>query len=88
MLLLLPAGFLVAGLVIGRWWVVVAALATWAGLAAFLYENNGWHGAGWGDFGIALNVIVAGATIAAAALGVGFRRLYRSEGSRTSISAS
>jgi hypothetical protein len=59
--------------VIARWWVVGAALATWIGLAIFLYVNDGWHGAGWGDFGIAFNVIVAAATVLGAALGVGLR---------------
>jgi hypothetical protein len=72
-LLILPAAFAVAGLVIGRWWVVAAALATWIALAVFLYANNGWHGAGWGEFGIAFNVIAAVATVLGAALGVGLR---------------
>jgi hypothetical protein len=74
LLLALPIGFGIAGFLIGRWWVVLAATATWLALAAFLYLNNGWFGAGWGDFGIAFNVIIAGATIIAAAVGVGVRR--------------
>ena len=73
LLFVLPAAFLVAGLVIGRWWVVAAALATWIGLAMFLYVNDGWHGAGWGDFGIAFNVISAAVTVIGAAVGVGLR---------------
>jgi hypothetical protein len=73
LLFVLPAAFLVAGLVIGRWWVVATALVTWIGLAIFLYVNDGWYGAGWGDFGIALNVISAAATVIGAALGVGLR---------------
>lgn len=68
----LAAGLL-AGLLIGRWWVVLAVLAVEFGLAAYLYVNNGWSGAGWGDFGIALNVLVAAATVLGAALGVGVR---------------
>lgn len=68
-----PAVFLVAGLVIGRWWVVLAAMATWTGLAVYLYVNNGWYGHGWGDFGVAITVIVATASVLGAALGVGVR---------------
>jgi hypothetical protein len=81
LLLALPIGFALAGFLIGRWWVVVGAMATWLALALFLYLNNGWRGAGWGDFGIAFNVIIAVVTIAAAALGVGVRSFAtRSEG--------
>ena len=82
LLFVLPAAFLVAGLAIGRWWVIAAALATWAGLAVYLYLNDvylndGWFGAGWGDFGIAFNVIAATATVLGAALGVGVRYAWR-----------
>jgi hypothetical protein len=75
LLVALPVGFFLAGLVIGRWWVVLAALATWGVLAGFLYVNNGWYGAGWGDFGIAFNVMAAVATVVGSIVGVGARRL-------------
>jgi hypothetical protein len=75
LLLALPLAFGAAGVVIGRWWVVLAALATWAGLAIYLVVNDGWYGHGWGEFGIAFHVISALATVAAASLGVGARRL-------------
>lgn len=77
LLLVLPVGFLLAGLLIGRWWVVLSAVGTWIALAVYLYVNNGWYGAGWGDFGIAFNVMAAAATVAGAALGVTVRRLSR-----------
>lgn len=73
LLLALPIAFAVAGFVIGRWWVVLGAVATCVGLAIYLYLNDGWFGAGWGDLGIALNIIAAGATILGAAIGVALR---------------
>jgi hypothetical protein len=82
LLLILPAAFALAGLAIGRWWVVATALATWIALAVYLYANNGWYGSGWGDFGIALNVISAAASVLGAALGVGLRYLARSARTR------
>jgi hypothetical protein len=75
MVLLLPIGFAILGALIGRWWVVFAALLTWLALAAFLFANDGWYGAGWGDFGIAFNVIAAIATVVGAAVGVGAQRI-------------
>jgi hypothetical protein len=74
-LLLFPAAFCMLGLIIGRWWVVLAAVGVWAGIALFLVVNDGWHGAGWGDGGILLNVSVAASTVLAAAAGVFARRL-------------
>jgi hypothetical protein len=76
-LLVLPTLFTVAGFLIGRWTVVAAALATWIALAVFLYANDGWYGAGWGDFGIAFNVLAAAATVVGAAVGVGLRSAAR-----------
>jgi hypothetical protein len=74
LLLALPIGFGIAGLLVGRWWVVIAAMAGWAILAAFLYFNNGWYGNGWGEFGVMFNVLAAAATIIAAAGGVAVRQ--------------
>ena len=74
-LLLLPVAFFVLGLIVGRWWTVLAAIAVWAGIAVFLIVNDGWHGAGWGDGGILLNVTVAVATVISAAAGVGARSI-------------
>jgi hypothetical protein len=85
-LLVLPVGFLVAGFAFGRWWVVFSAAATWIVLAVFLYVNDGWYGAGWGDFGIAFNVMAAVATVVGSAVGVGLRQL--SGGGRASRAAS
>lgn len=72
-LVILPIAFVVAGVLIGRWWVVAGAVATWIGLAIYLYANNGWHGHGWGDFGVAFNMLSLAATVLGAALGVGVR---------------
>ena len=74
-LLLLPVAFFLLGLVVGRWWTVLAAIGVWAAIALFLVVNDGWHGAGWGDFGVLLNVIAAVLTVAGAAAGVGARVL-------------
>ncbi len=72
-LVVLPAAFVLAGLVIGRWWVVAFGLASRGGLAVFLDVNKGWYGHGWGDGGIAINMIAAAATVLGAVLGVGLR---------------
>ena len=77
-LLLLPVAFLLLGLVAGRWWTVLAAIGVWGAIALFLVVNDGWEGAGWGDFGILLNVIAAVLTVAGAAAGVGARLLGES----------
>ena len=74
-LLLLPVAFFLLGLVAGRWWTVLAAIVLWGAIALFLVVNDGWYGAGWGDFGTLLNVIAAVLTVAAAAAGVGTRLL-------------
>jgi hypothetical protein len=50
----------------------------WLGIAVFLILNNGWYGAGWGDFGIELNVVTALLSVAAAAVGVGARHVMGS----------
>ena len=74
-LLLITVGFSVAGLLIGRWWVPVLAAAAWAGIAIFLVANDGWEGAGWGDFGVQWNVLVAVLTVTGAVIGVATNRL-------------
>jgi hypothetical protein len=80
-LLAFPIGFAIAGAVIGRLWVVLAAMVTWGALGIYLVANNGWYGHGWGEFGVAFNVIAAVATVLAAAVGVGVRRVAtRTEG--------
>lgn len=68
---------LVAGLMIGRWQVLLAVVGIWLGIAIFLRENNGWYGYGWGDGGIMLTVFWAIATFLLAAMGVGARRATR-----------
>jgi hypothetical protein len=55
---------------------VLAAIGVWVGIAVFLVYNDGWYGAGWGDFGILLNVIVAVLTVLGAAAGVGARFIF------------
>ena len=68
------AAALVLGFVVGRWRLLLIPLAVWVGIGIFLRENNGWHGAGWGDFGIVLNVIWAALTVLSTAIGIGLRR--------------
>jgi hypothetical protein len=74
-LLILPLCFFLAALLIGRWWVPLAAVAMWIGIAIFLVLNDGWHGAGWGDFGIHWNIVVATLTLAGSVIGVLTNRL-------------
>lgn len=62
------------GLLIGRWWWLLAIAAIWIGIAVFLQLNNGWHGAGWGEFGIELNILWALLTFLSAAIGIGARK--------------
>jgi peptidoglycan/LPS O-acetylase OafA/YrhL len=76
-LLYIPLAFLVLGLVVGRWWLTAVSILFCLAVVAFLVANDGWHGNGWGEFGIAWNVIVAVLTVGAAALGVGLRDAAR-----------
>jgi peptidoglycan/LPS O-acetylase OafA/YrhL len=84
-LLLITIAFSVAGLLIGRWWVPALAAATWAAIAVFLVANDGWEGAGWGDFGIQWNVLVAVLTVAGAVIGVATNRLAHDLLQRSSV---
>jgi hypothetical protein len=65
---------IVVGFLVGRWWLLLALGGIWLAIAIFLVVNDGWHGAGWGDFGIALNVIAALVTFGGAAFGIALRR--------------
>ncbi len=76
-LFLVPLIFAILGYVVGRWWMVAMAVVTCVGIAVFLVGNNGWYGHGWGDFGIALNVLVGFLTVLFAAAGVAIRRAGR-----------
>jgi hypothetical protein len=81
---LVPIAAALLGIGVGRWWVAFTPLALWGPVAVFLVANDGWHGFGWGDFGIAWNVIAAFASFAGAATGVALRK----GASRTTTSAS
>ena len=70
----------IVGLLIGRWRAILVPIVLWAGIAIFLVLNDGWYGDGWGDFGVALNVIAAFLSLLAAAVGVGVRRLTSRRG--------
>jgi hypothetical protein len=72
------------GLFVGRWWALLVPVVLWGGIALFLVINDGWYGAGWGDFGIALNVITAILSVLLAAAGVGLRGNMRSRRGRGS----
>ena len=78
-LLLLPAAFIILGLLLGRWWVVLAAVAVWVGIALFLVANDGWYGAGWGEFGVLYTSLSAGVTIWGAIVAVVIRRFTNRE---------
>ena len=67
----------ILGFLIGRWRFLLVAIGVWIGIAIFLRENNGWYGAGWGDFGIELNVLWAVLTCLSAVVGIALRRGVR-----------
>jgi hypothetical protein len=75
-LLLFPIAFLVIGVAVGRWWVVAAAVGVVGAVAFFLVLNDGWYGAGWGDFGIALNVVMGALTVVLAVVGVAVSKAW------------
>jgi hypothetical protein len=72
-LLLIALGCAVAGVAIGRWIGLLVPAVIWTVIATFLLLNNGWHGAGWGDFGIAWNVFAAILSVVATAAGIRLR---------------
>lgn len=48
-------------------------------IAGSLLINGGWHGHGWGEFGVAWNAAVAAMIVIAAALGVAAGRTDRTD---------
>jgi len=83
-LLWIPVVCGLIGLLVGRWWALVVPVVLWAAITLFLVVNDGWYGAGWGDFGIALNVIAAILSVVFAAAGLGLHGIFRSGGRRRS----
>ena len=75
-LLWIAAACGIAGLLAGRWLALLVPVALWSAIALFLVVNNGWTGDGWGDFGIAFNIVVAILSVALTALGVAARRTF------------
>jgi ABC-type multidrug transport system permease subunit len=67
----------VVGLLVGRWWVLIFPIVLWCGLTIFLIANNGWYGYGWGDNGIALNIVAAILSVVLTAVGVAVRSVAR-----------
>jgi hypothetical protein len=65
----------VVGFVVGRWWLLLLGSVVWLGIAVFLVVNDGWYGHGWGDFGEALTVLWALATLLSATVGIVARRV-------------
>ncbi len=63
----------VVGLLVGTWRALLLPVVLWTGIGAFLIINDGWYGAGWGDFGIALNIITAIVSVVLTAAGVAVR---------------
>ena len=53
-------------------------------MTVFLIVNDGWYGAGWGDFGVEFNLLVAALSVLGAAAGVALRKGTReAHGQRT-----
>jgi hypothetical protein len=83
-LLLLPLMFFALGVAFGNWWFLIAPVVFSAGMAIFLIANDGWYGAGWGEFGVELNLLVAALSVVGAATGVALRKGAR-EAHRRSV---
>lgn len=66
----LPLICLALALIFGRWSIILLPGLIWLSAAVFLKLNNGWHGFGWGDFGIEWNIVVALASGFAVTVGV------------------
>lgn len=76
--------FLALGAAFGTWWFLIAPVVVSAGVTVFLVVNDGWYGAGWGDFGVEFNLLVAVLSVLGAAAGVALRKGTREvHGERT-----
>ena len=62
--------FFAVGFWARRWTFVASTVMLCLAIAAFLWLNDGWYGAGWGDFGVAYNVIAGVSMVVGVALGV------------------
>jgi hypothetical protein len=81
---LLFFAFFALGAASRTWWSVSVPVVISAGVAVFLIANNGWYGAGWGDFGVELNLLAAALSVLGAAAGVAFGKAARgARGRRT-----
>jgi hypothetical protein len=74
MAFVLASGLFFAFLAVGywarRWSFVAATIGLCSAIGIALWINDGWFGAGWGEFGVTCNVIAATLVILAVALGV------------------
>jgi hypothetical protein len=76
-LFLFPVLFLALGAAFGTWRFLIAPVVVSAGVAVFLILNNGWYGAGWGEFGVEANLLAAALSVLGAAAGVALRKAAR-----------
>jgi hypothetical protein len=53
------------GVLVRRWWVVLLATVTWAGIALFLGFKYRWSDAYWGEWGLALVIFFSRLTVRA-----------------------
>jgi hypothetical protein len=78
---LLPLVSFALALATGRWKVILLPGVIWLAATVYLKRNNGWHGFGWGDFGIAFNLLAALTALVAVPIGIAAHhvggRLYR-----------
>jgi hypothetical protein len=65
------------GAVLGRWWFLAVALASWIALGTFLVINDGWYGNGLGEGGEAWIVTGAALTLLSTSVGVALGRAVR-----------
>jgi hypothetical protein len=78
----------VLAVITARWALVALTLALEGAISVYLVANDGWYGAGWGEFDVALNAVVERLLLAAAALGVALRKQSRRNAEATNPPAS
>lgn len=75
-------GFAVIGFVWSTWKAPLVVVATLGSIAVFLVINDGWYGAGWGEFGVQGNLIFAALVQLGVILGTFAGKLKRRSGPR------
>jgi hypothetical protein len=75
--LIVLAASVALAVLVGRWSSVAITVGVVGAITVYLVVNDGWYGNGWGEFGVAFNVVVGVLAIAAAVLGVALSKTLR-----------